>query len=113
MGLSFGLGPATDKQAGIAVIRSAFAEGRNNLFQSAEVIAIGEKSGKSVGQVVLRWLVQRNVVSLAKSVRKERMAENLPNAGFEVIEDCGHMAPLEKPHELAARLGSWIGSIPA
>ncbi len=44
----------------------------------------------------------------------ERMAENLPNARFEMIEDCGHMAPLEKPHELAARLGGWIeGAIPA
>lgn len=38
----------------------------------------------------------------------ERMARNLPHARFEVIENCGHMAPLEKPHELAARLGGWI-----
>ncbi len=38
----------------------------------------------------------------------ERMAKNLPNARFEVIEDCGHMAPLEKPHELAALLAGWI-----
>jgi pimeloyl-ACP methyl ester carboxylesterase len=37
-----------------------------------------------------------------------RMAENLPNARFEVIEDCGHMAPLERPHELAALLDGWI-----
>jgi 2,5-diketo-D-gluconate reductase A len=54
-----------------------FAEGRNNLFQNAALIAVGQKYGKSVGQVVLRWLIQRGVVSLAKSVRKERMAENL------------------------------------
>ena len=40
----------------------------------------------------------------------ERMAKNLPHARFEVIEDCGHMAPLEKPHELAALLGGWIES---
>ena len=39
----------------------------------------------------------------------ERMARHLPHATFEVIEDCGHMAPLEKPHELAALLGDWIG----
>ena len=39
-----------------------------------------------------------------------RMAENLPHTRFEVIEDCGHMAPLEKPHELAALLGGWIES---
>ncbi|WP_428675595.1 alpha/beta fold hydrolase [Reyranella sp.] len=38
----------------------------------------------------------------------ERMAKHLPNARFEVIEDCGHMAPLEKPHELAALLTGWI-----
>jgi pimeloyl-ACP methyl ester carboxylesterase len=39
----------------------------------------------------------------------ERMAQHLPHATFKVIEDCGHMAPLEKPHELAALLGDWIG----
>jgi pimeloyl-ACP methyl ester carboxylesterase len=38
----------------------------------------------------------------------ERMAKHLPHARFEVIEDCGHMAPLEKPHELAALLADWI-----
>ncbi len=40
----------------------------------------------------------------------KRMAENLPHTRFEVIEDCGHMAPLEKPHEMAALLGGWIES---
>ena len=44
----------------------------------------------------------------------ERMAKHLPHARFEVIEDCGHMAPLEKPHELAALLTGWIeATIPA
>jgi len=38
----------------------------------------------------------------------ERIAHSLPQARFEVIEDCGHMAPLERPHELAARLTAWI-----
>ena len=38
----------------------------------------------------------------------ERMAKHLPHARFEVIEDCGHMAPLERPHELAALLADWI-----
>ncbi len=38
----------------------------------------------------------------------ERMAAQLPHAHFEVIEDCGHMAPLERPHELAALIGGWI-----
>jgi 2,5-diketo-D-gluconate reductase A len=54
-----------------------FAEGRNGLFQNEVLLAIGERYGKSVGQVVLRWLVQRGIVVLAKTVRKERMAENL------------------------------------
>ena len=54
-----------------------FAEGRNNLFKNEVLSAIGRKHGKSVGQVVLRWLVQRGIVALAKSVRKERMVENL------------------------------------
>ena len=44
----------------------------------------------------------------------ERMAKHLPHARFEIIEDCGHMAPLEKPHELAALLTGWIETaIPA
>jgi 2,5-diketo-D-gluconate reductase A len=54
-----------------------FAEGRNNLFHNEVLAAIGAKCGKSVGQVVLRWLIQRDIVVLAKSVRKEQMAENL------------------------------------
>jgi pimeloyl-ACP methyl ester carboxylesterase len=38
----------------------------------------------------------------------ERMAAHLPHARFEVIEDCGHMAPLERPHELSGLLAGWI-----
>jgi pimeloyl-ACP methyl ester carboxylesterase len=45
---------------------------------------------------------------LRKLEETERMARHLPHARFEVLEDCGHMAPLEKPHELAALLGDWI-----
>lgn len=61
-----------------------FAEGRNNLFQDPLLSEIGNKYGKSVGQVVLRWLYQRRVVSLAKSVRKTRMAENINILDFEL-----------------------------
>lgn len=39
----------------------------------------------------------------------ERMAQHLPHAGFAIIEECGHMAPLEKPHELSALLAGWVG----
>jgi 2,5-diketo-D-gluconate reductase A len=61
-----------------------FAEGRNNLFQNEVLKAIGVKHGKSIGQVVLRWVIQRGIVALAKSVRKERMAENLAIFDFEL-----------------------------
>ncbi|EKT66588.1 aldo/keto reductase [Providencia alcalifaciens] len=64
-----------------------FAEGRNGLFQHPQLTAIGEKYGKSVGQVVLRWLFQRGIVSLAKSVRKTRMAENINILDFTLTDN--------------------------
>ena len=63
-----------------------FAEGRNGLFQNEALLAIATRHGKTVGQVVLRWLMQRGIVSLAKSVRKERMAENISIFDFELDE---------------------------
>ncbi len=63
-----------------------FAEGRNNLFSNPVLTGIGKQYGKSVGQVVLRWLVQRGVVTLAKSVRKERMQENFAVMDFELSD---------------------------
>jgi 2,5-diketo-D-gluconate reductase A len=73
-----------------------FAEGRNDLFQNEHLVAIAARHGKSVGQVVLRWLVQRGIVALAKSVRKERMAENLAVFDFELPdEDMKVIATLE------------------
>jgi 2,5-diketo-D-gluconate reductase A len=64
-----------------------FAEGRNNLFQNQVLQAIASKHGRTLGQVVLRWVVQRGIVPLAKSVRKERMAENLAIFDFELDTD--------------------------
>ncbi|MCP1426617.1 diketogulonate reductase-like aldo/keto reductase [Paenibacillus xylanexedens] len=55
---------------------SPFAEGRNNLFNNEVLVSIAEKHNKTVAQVVLRWLVQRDVVVIPKSVRKERLIEN-------------------------------------
>ncbi len=73
-----------------------FAEGRNDLFTNPTLVNIGKKHGKSVGQVVLRWLVQREVVALAKSVRKERMAENLAIFDFQLdAADMAAVATLE------------------
>jgi len=63
-----------------------FAEGKNNLFQNKALSAIGEKYGKSVAQVVLRWLTQRGIVAIPKSVRKERMEENFNIFDFDLSE---------------------------
>jgi 2,5-diketo-D-gluconate reductase A len=64
-----------------------FAEGKNGLFQHPILTAIGAKKGKSVGQVVLRWIYQRGIVSLAKTVRKARMVENINVLDFELSHD--------------------------
>lgn len=64
-----------------------FAEGKNGLFTNELLHSIGEKHGKSVAQVVLRWLIQRNIVAIPKSVRKERMAENFSVFDFELDQD--------------------------
>lgn len=64
-----------------------FAEGKNGIFTNPVLVEIGNKYGKSVGQVILRWSIQRGVVALAKSVRKERMAENLNVFDFELSDD--------------------------
>jgi 2,5-diketo-D-gluconate reductase A len=64
-----------------------FAEGRNNLFTDPTLSEIGADYGKSVAQVVLRWLTQRNVVVIPKSVRPERMRENIDIFDFELTDD--------------------------
>lgn len=64
-----------------------FAEGRNNLFQHPVLKGIGDKYGKSIGQVILRWLVQRNIITLAKTVSVERMKENLAVLDFELTSE--------------------------
>lgn len=75
------------KSIGVQCVAWApFAEGKNNLFHNDVLQKIAGKHGKSVGQVVLRWLVQRGIVSLAKSVRKERMVENLDVFDFQLDE---------------------------
>ncbi len=64
-----------------------FAEGKNNIFQNEVLLSIGNKYNKSVAQVVLRWLTQRGVVAIPKSVRKERMEENFNIFDFELSKD--------------------------
>ncbi|MBD3918374.1 aldo/keto reductase [Paenibacillus sp. PR3] len=64
-----------------------FAEGLNNLFGNEVLASIAEKHNKSVAQVVLRWLVQRGVVVIPKSVKKERIVENFNIFDFELSKD--------------------------
>jgi len=61
-----------------------FAEGKNDIFNNDVLKAIGQKHNKSIAQVILRWLTQRGVVAIPKSVRKERMEENFNSLDFEL-----------------------------
>ncbi|AJC26699.1 MULTISPECIES: aldo/keto reductase [Bacillus] len=78
-----------------------FAEGRNNMFSNDVLSSIAEKHNKSVAQVVLRWLVQREVVTIPKSVRKERIVENFDIFDFELsLEDIEKISTLDKGESL-------------
>lgn len=78
-----------------------FAEGKNNMFHNETLVSIAEKYNKSVAQVVLRWLTQRGVVAIPKSVRKERMAENFNIFDFELGgEDMDKIATLNQKESL-------------
>ncbi len=73
-----------------------FAEGRNNIFQNELLLTIAAKHQKSVPQVILRWLVQRGIIALAKSTRKERMMENISVFDFELsAEDVAAMTTID------------------
>ena len=67
-----------------------FAEGKNDLFTNPLLSAIGAVHGTSTAQVVLRWLIQRGIVTIPKSIRRERMAQNLDVFGFELTQDEMH-----------------------
>ena len=76
-----------DKYGVVLEAWAPFAEGRNNMFHNEVLQAIGEKHNKSVAQVILRWLYQRGIVSLAKSVHQERIKENFDIYLFELDND--------------------------
>jgi diketogulonate reductase-like aldo/keto reductase len=61
-----------------------FAEGRNNIFQNELLVSLAGKYQKTVAQIILRWLTQRGVVVIPKSVRKERIIENFNGFDFEL-----------------------------
>jgi 2,5-diketo-D-gluconate reductase A len=78
-----------------------FAEGKNNLFQNEVLVSIAEKHNKSIAQVVLRWLTQRGIVVIPKSVRKERIIENFNIFDFELSqEDMDVIATLDTKESL-------------
>jgi 2,5-diketo-D-gluconate reductase A len=93
-----------------------FAEGRNHLFSDPTLSRIGAAHGKSVAQVVLRWLIQRQVAANPKSVRPERMAENLDVFDFQLTdEEMGRIAALDtgaslffdhRDPEMVSRIGN-------
>ncbi|MEH2166756.1 MAG: aldo/keto reductase [Nostoc sp.] len=64
-----------------------FAEGKNNIFENELLLAIAQKCKKTVAQVILRWLTQRGVVVIPKSVRKERIIENFDIFDFELSDE--------------------------
>ena len=64
-----------------------FAEGKNNIFQNELLLSIGKKYSKTIAQVVLRWLTQRDIVVIPKSVHKERMEENFNSLDFELSDE--------------------------
>ncbi len=78
-----------------------FAEGKNDLFYDPTLLGVGQAHGKSVAQVVLRWLLQRDVVVIPKSVRRERMAQNFDIFDFELTgEELIRIAGMDTGHTL-------------
>lgn len=71
-----------------------FAEGKNGLFTNEVLQPIANKHGKSIAQVVLRWLTDRGIVAIPKSVRKERMAQNFDIFDFDL--DAGDLEAIAK-----------------
>lgn len=98
--------PFQQQAANLAVLRkegvaieawAPFAEGKNDIFNNPVLTKIGAKYGKSAAQVILRWLVEQDIIVLAKSVKPERMAQNLAIFDFELTEaDKGEIASLDQ-----------------
>jgi 2,5-diketo-D-gluconate reductase A len=92
-----------------------FAEGKNNIFHNKLLLSIGNKYNKSIAQVIIRWLTQRGVIAIPKSVRKERIQENfnsldfqLSNEDMEAIKTLDTNASLFFDHRDPAMV-KWLG----
>jgi diketogulonate reductase-like aldo/keto reductase len=93
-----------------------FAEGRNNIFQNELLLSIAAKHKKSVAQVIVRWLLQRGIIVLAKTIHRERMMENINVFDFELsTEDMAAITTLDtktssffdhRDPEMVKRLGN-------
>ena len=78
-----------------------FAEGKNNLFSNETLKAVGDKYNKSTAQVALRYLIQREVSVLPKTVNKDRMIQNIDVFDFELSqEDMDLIATLDQAESL-------------
>lgn len=94
-----------------------FAEGKNNLFQNELLGSIALRYNKSIAQVVLRWLTQRDIVVIPKSVRKERIIENFNIFDFEIsAEDMDAIVSLDTKNSLFfnhrdPEIIKWMGSL--
>lgn len=94
-----------------------FAEGRNNLFQNEILSAIAQEHGRPVAQVVLRWLVQRGVACIPKSVHRERMEQNFDIFNFELSEaDMQRIAALDTGKSCFfshsdPKIADWLGTV--
>ena len=77
------------------------AEGKNNLFTNETLVEIGKKYNKTAAQVALRYLIQRDIVVIPKTVRKERMIQNFDVFNFELSEeDMKEILKLDKKESL-------------
>ncbi len=94
-----------------------FGEGRNDMFKNEALSLIAKKHNKSLAQVILRWLIQRNVIVIPKSVRKDRMAENLNIFDFKLdMEDMDKIAALDTKESLFfshrdPKIVKWTGTM--
>ncbi len=93
-----------------------FAEGKNNMFHNELLVSIAQKYNKSVAQVILRWLTQRGVIVIPKSVKKERIVENFNIFNFELnAEDMEAIVSLDTNKSLFfdhrdPEMVKWLGN---